>query len=77
MQWEYQHGGDFYAPTVASLVGRGLVEDTDFDRTQGIILEGVRQSTGLANDIQLTATEAYFNNVGFGTGELKIYDATH
>ncbi len=77
MQWEYQHGGDIYATTVASLVGRGLVEDTDFDRTQGIILEGVRQSTGLANDIQLTATEAYFNNIGFGTDELKIYDATH
>ncbi|MDC6366698.1 MULTISPECIES: SusC/RagA family TonB-linked outer membrane protein [Flavobacteriaceae] len=77
MQWEYQHGGDILATTVASIVGRGLVEDTDFDRTQGIILPGIRQSTGLPNDIQLTATEAYFNNIGFGTDEPTVYDATH
>ncbi|MCH2194137.1 MAG: SusC/RagA family TonB-linked outer membrane protein, partial [Kordia sp.] len=77
MQWEYQQGGDIYATTVGALVGRGLVEDTDFDRTQSIVLPGVRQSTGQPNDIQLTATEAYFNNIGFGTDEALIYDATH
>ena len=77
MQWEYQQGGDIYATTVGALVGRGLVEDTDFDRTQSIILPGVRQATGQPNDIQLTATEAYFNNIGFGIDEALIYDATH
>ncbi|WP_431159232.1 SusC/RagA family TonB-linked outer membrane protein [Winogradskyella poriferorum] len=77
MQWEYQKGGDIYATTVGALVGRGLVEDTDFDRTQSVILPGIRQSTGQPNDIQLTATEAYFNNIGFGTDEMLIYDATH
>lgn len=77
MQWEYQKGGDIYATTVGALVGRGLVTDTDFDRTQGIVLPGVRQSTGQPNDIQVTATEAYFNNIGFGVDELLIYDATH
>ncbi|WP_420574698.1 SusC/RagA family TonB-linked outer membrane protein [Kordia sp.] len=77
MQWEYQKGGDIYATTVGALVGRGLVEDTDFDRTQSIVLPGVRQSTGQPNDIQVTATEAYFNNIGFGVDELLIYDATH
>ncbi|WP_298422395.1 SusC/RagA family TonB-linked outer membrane protein [uncultured Kordia sp.] len=77
MQWEYQKGGDIYATTVGALVGRGLVEDTDFDRTQSIVLPGVRQSTGQPNDIQVTSTEAYFNNIGFGTDELLIYDATH
>ncbi len=77
MQWEYQYGGDIYGTTVGALVGRGLVEDTDFDRTQSIILPGVRQSTGQANDIQLTATEAYFNNIGFGIDEVLVYDATH
>ena len=75
MQWEYQQGGDIYATTVGALVGRGVVGD--FDRSQGIILPGVRQSTGQPNDIQLTATEAYFNNIGFGVDELLIYDATH
>ena len=77
MQWEFQKGGDIYATTVGALMGRGLVEDTDFDRTQGVVLPGIRQSTGQTNDIQLTATEAYFNNIGFGTDELLIYDATH
>ncbi|QHI36524.1 TonB-dependent receptor SusC [Kordia antarctica] len=77
MQWEYQKGGDIYATTVGALVGRGLVEDTDFDRTQGIILPGTRQSTGQPNDIQVTATEAYFNNIGFGVDEILIYDSTH
>lgn len=77
MQWEYQQGGDIYATTIGALVGRGLVEDTDFDRTQSIVLPGVRQATGQPNDIQLTATEAYFNNIGFGIDEALIYDATH
>lgn len=77
MQWEYQQGGDIYATTIGALVGRGLVEDTDFDRTQGIVLPGTRQSTGQPNDIQVTATEAYFNNIGFGIDEVLIYDATH
>jgi TonB-linked SusC/RagA family outer membrane protein len=75
MQWEYQQGGDILATTIGSLIGRGVVGD--FDRTQGVILPGIRQSTGLANDIQLTATEAYFNNIGFGVDELLIYDASH
>jgi len=75
MQWEYQQGGDILATTVGALVGRGVVGD--FDRSQGIILPGIRQTTGLPNDIQLTATEAYFNNIGFGVDELLIYDASH
>ena len=75
MQWEYQQGGDILATTVGALVGRGVVGG--FDRSQGVILPGVRQSTGLANDIQLSATEAYFNNIGFGVNELLVYDASH
>lgn len=75
MQWEFQKGGDILATTVGALIGRGVVGD--FDRTQGVILPGIRQSTGQPNDIQLTATEAYFDNIGFGTDELLIYDATH
>ncbi|PTX60966.1 TonB-linked SusC/RagA family outer membrane protein [Kordia periserrulae] len=77
MQWEYQQGGDIYATTIGALVGRGLVGDTDFDRTQSIVLPGIRQATGQPNDIQLTATEAYFDNIGFGIDELLVYDATH
>ncbi len=77
MQWEYQHGGDLLASTVGAIIGRGLVEDTDFDRTQSIVLPGIRETTGQPNDIQITATEAYFNNIGFGIDEAIVYDATH
>ena len=77
MQWEYQNGGDIVSATIGAIGGRGLSQETDFDRTQSVILPGVRQSTGQPNDIQLTATEAYFNNIGFGTDELTVYDASH
>lgn len=78
MQWEYQQGGDILATTIGALVGRGVVKAADNqDPTQGIILPGIRETTGEPNDIQLTATEAYFNQIGFGLDELLIYDATH
>jgi len=77
MQWEYQNGGDIVSTTIGAITGRGLSQETDFDRTQSIILPGIRQSTGQPNDIQTTATEAYFNNIGFGTDELTVFDASH
>lgn len=77
MQWEYQNGGDIVSATIGAIGGRGLSKETDFDRTQSVILPGIRQSTGQPNDIQTTATEAYFNNIGFGTDELTVYDASH
>ncbi len=77
MQWEYQHGGDIVSTTIGAIAGRGLSGETDFDRTQSVILPGVRQSTGLPNDVQTTATEAYFDNIGFGTDELTVFDASH
>ena len=75
MQWSYRHGGDIYSRTAAVLVGRGITTDTDFDRTQTLILPGVTQ-TGVVNTKQITATRAYFNNLGFGADDLKIWDGS-
>ncbi len=76
-QFEYQHGGDMYLRTVNTLAARGLTTDTDFDRTQTFILNGVNQNTGQPNTVQLAPTEAYFDNYGFGADEFNIYDVTN
>jgi len=75
MQWEYTHGGDIYSTTAAALLSRGLTTDTDFDRTQGFILPGVKQN-GDENDLVIAATDYGFVNSGFFIDEQAIYDAT-
>jgi TonB-linked SusC/RagA family outer membrane protein len=76
VQMEYRQGGDIFSETVNTLLGRGLTRDTDFDRSQSFVLEGV-DVEGLPNEVQLTAANAYFNN--FGTqapGEVNVIDGT-
>ncbi|AXT56411.1 SusC/RagA family TonB-linked outer membrane protein [Aquimarina sp. AD1] len=79
MQWEYTHGGDIYSTTAGALLARGLTTDTDFDRTQTFVLDGV-QTDGSVNTVQINATDLYFNNIGVasagGINERGIYDAT-
>jgi TonB-linked SusC/RagA family outer membrane protein len=77
MQWDYTQGGDMLAYTPGTVVGRGLSKDTDFDRLQGFILPGVKQD-GTPNNIQISASQAYFNNLSgfFGGGDLITFDAT-
>lgn len=76
-QFDYTQGGDMLAYTPGTLTGRGLTKDVDFDRYQGMILPGVKRD-GTPNDIQITASEAYFNNLSgfFGVSDLIVYDAT-
>ena len=76
-QLEYQHGGDMFLKTVATLLGRGLTTETDFDRYQTFILPGNNVNTGLPNTTQIAATDAYFTNYGFGANEFAIFDATN
>ncbi|NQZ78831.1 MAG: TonB-dependent receptor, partial [Ekhidna sp.] len=84
MQWDYRHGGDIFSITSAALIGRGLAGDTDFDREPPVILPGVKQSgtdadgnpTYVPNDIQVTTTDAFFSNLGFGATEDRVWDGT-
>lgn len=76
MSWQYRHGGDIYSQTAAALVGRGVVDaDRPLDREKTYVLPGVKQD-GSPNDIQLTTTRIYFNNLGFGSNEFGIYDGS-
>lgn len=78
MQWEFTKGGDMYSATSSVLLGRGVTKDTEFDRAAPYILPGVKED-GTPNDIQISATQAYFNNTvagGGGGDEAGIYDAT-
>lgn len=77
MQWDWTQGGDMLAYTPGTLVGRGLTKDTEFDRLLPIILPGVK-ADGTPNDVQISASQAYFNNYSgfFGMADLITYDAT-
>lgn len=77
MQWDWTQGGDMLAYTPGTLVGRGLSKDTEFDRLQALILPGV-QADGKTNTVQISASQAYFNNWSgfFGMADLITYDAT-
>jgi TonB-linked SusC/RagA family outer membrane protein len=77
MQWDWTQGGDMLAYTPGTLVGRGLTKDTDFDRLLPIILPGV-QANNKPNTVQISASQAYFNNYSgfFSLQDLITYDAT-
>jgi hypothetical protein len=74
-QLDYRKGGDMFSGTAEALFARGLSKDTDFDRTQTFVLDGVR-SDGTPNNTVITATNLYFENIGFGPDELSVFDAT-
>ncbi len=77
MSWQYRHGGDIYSQTAATLIGRGVVDaDGKLNSEKTYILPGVKQSDGSPNDIQLTTTRIYFNNLLFGANEFQIFDGT-
>lgn len=73
-QLDFSKGGNMVALTPASLLARGLAKETDFDRTQPIILPGV-DSKGEPNKVQVSPTSAYFNTY-FGANEFRTWDAT-
>lgn len=76
MSWQYRHGGDIYSTTAATLVGRGVVKpDRPLNDEKTYVLPGVKQD-GSPNDIQLTTTQLYFNNIFGGANELNIFDGT-
>ncbi|HVM86574.1 MAG TPA: SusC/RagA family TonB-linked outer membrane protein [Puia sp.] len=78
MQWDYTQGGDMYSGTVGALLGRGVTKDTQFDRSLPYILPGVLQTTGQPNNIQISATQAYYGNsiTNGAADESAIFDAT-
>jgi len=74
-QINHTKGGDILSSTVASLLGRGLIVETE-NRLNTYILPGVQQSDGRVNDIQINNSDYYFSNLLFGPTETRIYDAS-
>ena len=76
VQFDYQDGGDMISATSYTLLGRGIAQDTDFDRFVPIIAKGV-QADGTPNTVQITSTNHYWANGGVFNSELQVFDATH
>ena len=74
-QINHTKGGDIMSSTIATLLGRGLITETD-NRLNTYILPGVNQTTGQPNDVQINNSTYYFSNLLFGPAEAKIYDAS-
>ncbi len=72
---DYRKGGAIYSTTAGTELARGITQDTNFNRDATFILPGVLQD-GSKNNIQLTSSDAFFNNYGFGPNEFQVYDGT-
>ena len=73
-QWNYTQGGDVYSSTISTLLGRGLIVETD-NREDTYVLPGVGPD-GNPNMVQINNSDFWFSNMLFGPSELQVYDAT-
>lgn len=78
-QFDWQQGGDIWGSSASTLTARGIAGETDFDRFLPVITNGLKENadgTLVANDIQVTANNAYWRNTGVFYDENRIFDAT-
>jgi len=73
-QFSHVKGGDILSSTVATLLGRGLIVETQ-DRLGTYILSGVT-AEGEPNTTQINNSTYFFSNLLFGPTETRIYDAS-
>lgn len=72
----YVNGGIIYSTLPSTLMARGILQETDFDRFVPVIAPGVK-SDGTPNDIQITSTQHYWQNGGVFHDEQRVYDGTY
>jgi len=84
VQIDYTAGGDIWGATASTLTGRGILEETGFDRFVPVIAKGVVQ-TGTdgngdpiyaPNTTQITPNRHYWEHTGVWYDENRIYDAS-
>ncbi|MBX2927565.1 MAG: SusC/RagA family TonB-linked outer membrane protein [Saprospiraceae bacterium] len=74
--FEYRHKGVIVSNTVKGVLARGLSRDTDqLDRDQTLILPGV-QEDGRPNDVQVTASNYFFDNYFFSDEAITFDGST-
>ena len=71
----YSEGGSMYATLPSTMMGRGILQETDFDRFVTVIAPGV-QADGTPNTVQVHSTVHYWENGGVFIDEMRIYDAS-
>jgi TonB-linked SusC/RagA family outer membrane protein len=72
----YSDGGIMYSTLPSTLMARGILQETDFDRYVPVVAPGVRED-GTPNDIQITSTQHYWQNGGVFHDEMRVYDASY
>lgn len=72
----YQEGGSIYATLPSTLMGRGILQETDFDRFVPVIAPGVL-ADGTPNTQQITPNRHYWENGGVFIDEMRVYDASY
>lgn len=72
----YVEGGAIYATLPSTLMGRGILKETDFDRFVPLIAPGVK-ADGTPNDVQITSTDHYWRNGGVFIDEMRTYDGSY
>jgi hypothetical protein len=75
VQFDSQVGGDVFSTTNSTLLGRGILQETDFDRFVPVVTNGL-SADGTPNTTQTTANAHYWPNTGVFYDENSIYDAS-
>ncbi|HMQ05646.1 MAG TPA: SusC/RagA family TonB-linked outer membrane protein [Saprospiraceae bacterium] len=72
---EYRHRGIIHSNTVTGTLARGVTKDPVVDRELTFILPGVKED-GTPNDIQITASNYFFDGYHTGADEANVFDGS-
>jgi outer membrane receptor protein involved in Fe transport len=75
VQFDSSVGGDVFSTTSSTLLGRGILEETGFDRFVPVVTKGLTND-GSPNTKQTTANAHYWPNTGVFYDENSMYDAS-
>lgn len=81
---EYRHKGAIFSNTVTASLARGVTADPEADRELTFILPGVKEQgvnedgtpQYVPNDIQVTASNYFFNNYHGAADEANVFDGS-
>jgi outer membrane receptor protein involved in Fe transport len=75
VQFDASVGGDVFSTTSSTLLGRGILEETGFDRFVPVVTKGLT-GDGSPNVKQITPNQHYWPNTGVFYDENSVYDAS-
>ncbi len=75
VQFDAAVGGDVFSTTSSTLLGRGILEETGFDRFVPVVTKGLN-ADGSPNTRQITPNQHYWPNTGVFYDENSVYDAS-